>query len=69
MSDQPPSTMTIEGRRVGATSSELNHFFCCDPDRAICGADVSDQACVSTDEVDCVVCLDLEDFICPFCGE
>jgi hypothetical protein len=52
--------------RTGGPTS-LNHIFCCDPDTALCGADVSDDELV--DEADCAVCLDLEDLPCPTCGE
>jgi hypothetical protein len=57
---------------VPATESDdcLRHVYCCDPETALCGTDLSD-----TDETDdddaptCVVCLDLEDVTCPRCGE
>lgn len=52
--------------RTGGTA-DLNHVFCCEPDIALCGADVSDDDIV--DEADCVVCLDLEEQPCPTCGQ
>lgn len=46
----------------------LTHFFCCDPDRALCGRDISGDREDDVAEVDCVVCLDLEDGPCsPTC--
>ncbi|MET7900624.1 hypothetical protein [Streptomyces sp. NPDC005336] len=48
-----------------ADDDELDHVYCCDPDRALCGADLSDVAEIVDDwdneDVDvCVVCVDLE---------
>lgn len=55
---------------VSATSGgDLNHVYCCDPDTAWCGTDVSDAAEVGPDtDIDCVVCAELEDLPCPVCG-
>lgn len=46
------------------------HWFCCDSDTALCGADLTDvdddtppASCVS-----CVVCNDLVNQPCPRCG-
>lgn len=42
-----------------AGDSDLNHYYCCDPNVALCGTDIS--AMPETDEdIDCVVCADLE---------
>jgi hypothetical protein len=41
----------------------LNHFYCCDGNRGLCGADLSghDEAII----VDCVVCIDLYETNAP----
>jgi hypothetical protein len=54
--------------RAGGPTS-LNHIFCCEPDIALCGADISGDEIVDYDDADCVVCLDLEDKTCPRCGQ
>lgn len=52
-----------------APGSDMNHIYCCDPNTAWCGADISDHVEVAPDvPVDCVVCADLEDLPCPECG-
>ncbi|MEU3160028.1 hypothetical protein ABZ753_21595 [Streptomyces griseoincarnatus] len=49
--------------------NETTHVFCCDPDRALCGHDVSnDPEVPNPTPNDCVVCLDLEEQPCPRCG-
>lgn len=58
----------IESSRSSG-QSPLNHIFCCDRDTALCGADVSNDPIVELEEADCVVCLDLEEQPCPYCGE
>lgn len=55
-----------------ATPTDLGnvttHVFCCNPDRALCGHDVSDHPEVDGPTPnDCVVCLDLEEQPCPRC--
>lgn len=42
---------------------ELTHWHCCNPSRALCGADLTDSPEVDED-ADCVVCVDLEDAPC-----
>jgi len=45
------------------------HVFCCNPDRALCGHDVSnDPEVPNPTPNDCIVCLDLEEQPCPHCG-
>lgn len=51
-----------------ADVADTDHLYCCDPDRAICGVDLS-----AADEVEdlpnlCVVCDDLDALPCPHCG-
>ncbi len=50
---------------------ELVHTVCCDPDRALCGEDMSDGEDSDVDMPDCVVCHDLYGkpcgaFLCRF---
>lgn len=61
------ATAPAPSRTGGPTS--INHVFCCDPDTALCGVDISNDEIVDYDDADCVVCLDLEDAACPHCGE
>lgn len=56
-----------------ADTTDLNdrttHVICCNPDRALCGHDVSDEPEVPDGTGhDCIVCLDLEEQTCPRCG-
>lgn len=52
---------------------ELDHWSCeCDPDRALCGREISDlEECEewSHDAEVCVVCDDLVDLPCERCGQ
>ncbi len=42
------------------TLDDLNHWYCCDPDLALCGIDLTDVAEMDDDEeVNCAACLDL----------
>ena len=44
------------------------HYYCeCDPDRALCGLDITDFP-ETEHEPECVVCVDLGDLRCPRCG-
>lgn len=65
-------TATALHRAPDSTSNgpgELDHLFCCDPDTALCGADISDTVYGAGDgETTCVVCADLEATACPRCG-
>jgi hypothetical protein len=54
--------------RLVDVSHAINHIYCCDPDTALCGVDVSKHPVVDLDDADCAVCLDLEDQPCPTCG-
>ncbi|MFE9296569.1 hypothetical protein [Streptomyces niveus] len=54
---------------TGDHDDDLTHTFClCDPDTALCGADLTGTP-VSTDPLDllCVVCEDLLPHHCPRC--
>lgn len=57
---------------ASADDDDLDHLWCCDRDVALCGANITN----ATDWLgagdmpdECVVCHDLEDQICPRCGE
>lgn len=49
---------------------DIVHVRCCDPFKAMCGADIDPDECrpLGPSEEDCVVCADLEWSICPRCG-
>lgn len=51
---------------VTAAGDRLDHIYCCNPDRALCGTDVSNMP--EIDDANCVVCLALEEQPCPDCG-
>ncbi|MFK0172650.1 hypothetical protein ACIQU5_28025 [Streptomyces sp. NPDC090306] len=54
----------------GDDGDGLTHLWCCDPDTALCGSDLTGDEDLDDDaEVDCIVCLDLEETVCPRCGE
>lgn len=49
-------------------TGNLDHFYCCNPDVAYCGADLSDVPEAYFDEhgpTVCVVCADLDNQPCP----
>lgn len=63
-------TTTQSAPTVGRTSGgpdELDHLYCCDPDLALCGTDISGHEDNDADGT-CVVCLDLEFAPCRLCG-
>ncbi|MCX4677656.1 hypothetical protein OG413_20505 [Streptomyces sp. NBC_01433] len=45
----------------------ITHYYCCNPDRALCGLDLSGMPPAGAGEQDCVVCVDL-DADCPRCA-
>jgi hypothetical protein len=47
-----------------STSLDLTHVYCCNPDLALCGEDVSNTPEVDQDEQLCMVCEDLEEQPC-----
>ncbi|MBL1101717.1 hypothetical protein [Streptomyces coffeae] len=60
--------------RLTAGDDELDHIYCCDPNRGLCGADLSDVTDIVGDWDDendpCIVCADLERVgarCCPTC--
>lgn len=50
-------------------SDEVTHVYCCDPDRSLCGLDLTGTGPARPGEQDCVVCADLDeaDIDCPLC--
>jgi hypothetical protein len=52
---------------LAADDDTLSHYFCCDPDRALCGTDlpVCDEADDDDEAVDCVVCTSLAESDVP----
>lgn len=50
-------------------SDDLTHVHCCEPYRALCGADLHEAVIVEPEEeTTCVVCADLDEQPCPKCG-
>lgn len=51
---------------------DLNHLYCCDENRSLCGIDLTDVPVVDVDPDEdpdlCVVCRDLEFRTCERCG-
>ena len=56
--------------RVNSDDDNLTHIVCHDPNRAICGADVTEAKWVPPvdHDDDCLVCTELESNKCPECG-
>lgn len=57
--------------RTEGSNDAIIHVWCCDPDLALCGKDVSAEPEVPDGfGIDCVVCIDLEDqpCTCPIGG-
>lgn len=54
---------------VETGGDDLSHIYCCDPDTALCGTDISGTDDAEFDEADCVVCADLESVgaLCALC--
>jgi hypothetical protein len=54
--------------RTGPGGTDLDHIYCCDPDVALCGTDISDAPEIDPNsEINCVVCADLEFQPCALC--
>lgn len=59
-----PSRATSDGR------PDIFHMLCCEENLAMCGTDVTHVALTSGDgEQQCVVCVALDDYDCPKCGQ
>ncbi|GHG80526.1 hypothetical protein [Streptomyces griseocarneus] len=52
------------------TSDMISHTYCCDPDRALCGLDLSGMPPAGEGDQGCVVCVDLDECkaACPLCA-
>jgi hypothetical protein len=53
--------------RPRSDDDDLSHYYCCDPDVALCGADLSTVPVDESVDTDCVVCVDLDAAFLP-CG-
>lgn len=68
--------MSVELEESPATTDDdhndgLNHYYCCDPDKALCGRDISHHPEIDhniDNNNDCIVCTDLITSVCPICG-
>jgi hypothetical protein len=50
-------------------NDQTTHVYCCNPDTALCGLDISEMPEVPDGTGhDCIVCTDLEEQQCPDCG-
>ena len=47
-----------------SSDTDPTHIYCCNPDLALCGTDISNTPHVDQDGILCVVCEDLEDQEC-----
>lgn len=54
--------MTLEPALVD-TDDPDHHYYCCNPDVALCGTDLTGHPYVD-DEVTCLICLAVEDYPC-----
>lgn len=56
---------------TGSGDNDLDHIVCCDPNRALCGLDVTyvDWVEESAEEDECVVCVDLWSLPKTSCGK
>jgi len=55
---------------TASDTSKLDHVYCCDPDVALCGADLSDHVESSMATNPCVLCIALEEIgiVCGTAG-
>ncbi|MCL7380379.1 hypothetical protein [Streptomyces sp. 35G-GA-8] len=62
----PATAPTAASRQSGA----IAHYYCCDPNWALCGLDLNDMPPSGHGEQDCVVCADLDkaNADCPTCA-
>ena len=67
--DVSTALLSTTESRQGSADDDLSHIYYCDPDRALCGADLADVPEIEDDDTDCIVCLDLEEQPCPDCED
>lgn len=68
MTNPQPVTLT----RFAGSDPDLHHVYCCDPNLAYCGADITDHQFIDPSAlITCVVCVELEelDAPCRVCGQ
>ncbi|GGX24029.1 hypothetical protein GCM10010341_51540 [Streptomyces noursei] len=55
---------------VASVSDAISHYYCCAPDRALCGLDLKEAALSGDGDQECVVCVDLNALAvhCPDCA-
>lgn len=63
---------TITEQRPTASPSDTDdaivHLYCeCDPNISLCGIDVTDDPEYPSAEASCVVCIDLDEWVCERC--
>jgi hypothetical protein len=63
-------TITVEITKIQINIDDgLDHLYCdCNPDKALCGTDLTDWEFKEDVEVGCVVCTAMEYLPCPICG-
>lgn len=64
-----PDTQVGHGR--GDDDDDLDHIYCdCDPNRSLCGIDITDLTDVEDEQLElpCVVCVELDKQKCARCG-
>lgn len=62
--------LTLVPDLVSTSGDEPCHIYCCNPDIAFCGRDISGESEVEEihDDETCLECLVAEQSPCPFCG-
>jgi len=64
--------LTLPGTTTTGGDDDFGHLWCCDPNEALCGADLSDTPDAADGEWDeedvCPLCVLENDFECRRCG-
>ncbi|MFD5081886.1 hypothetical protein ACFWOG_04490 [Kitasatospora sp. NPDC058406] len=54
------TTTTLPQPTTNTTgNNDLNHVYCCSPNTALCGTDITDARDDDTADITCIVCADL----------
>ena len=62
LSPAPPiDTAALAAAARAALNENLNHIYCCDENRSLCGTDIAEWTVQEGCEIDCVVCAQLAD--------